>query len=109
MLRVSWTERRSNESVLETIGGSRELLATIRKRQMAFLGHAIRADGLENLAITGRIAGSRSRGRPRMKYLDRIKEYVGGGVTTQQLLEMTRNREQWRSISGNVVNGTPHR
>ena len=109
MMKISWTERRSNESVLETIGGGRELLATIRKRQMAFLGHVIRADGLENLAVTGRIAGSRSRGRPRVKYLDRMKEYIGGGVTTQQLLVMMRNREQWRSISGNVVNGTPHR
>ena len=109
MMRVSWTERRSNVNVLETIGGGRELLATVRKRQMAFLGHVIRADGLENLAITGRIAGSRSRGRPRMKYLDRMREYVGGGMTTQQLLVTTRNRECWRSISGNVFNGTPHR
>ena len=108
MMRVSWTERRSNASILETIGGRRELLATVRQRQMTFLGHVIRADGLENLTITGRIAGSRSRGRPRMKYVDRMKEYIGG-VTTQQLLVMTRNREQWRSMSGNVFNGTPHR
>ena len=78
VMRVSWTERRSNIDVLEAIGGRRELLATVRKRQMAFLGHVIRADGLENLAITGRIAGSRSRGRPRVKYLDRMKEYIGG-------------------------------
>ena len=46
---------------------------------MAFLGHVMRAVGPENLAVTGRIAGSRSRGRPRKKYLDRMKEVIGGG------------------------------
>ena len=109
MLKVSWTERRSNVNILETIGSRRELLAVMRKRQMAFFGHVIRADGLENLAVTGRIAGSRSRGRPRKKYMDGMKEMIGGGVTTQQLLNMTRDREQWRSISANVFNDSAHR
>ena len=108
MLKISWVQRRSNLSVLETIGGRRELMAVVRKRQMKFLGHIIRADGLENLAVTGRIAGSRSRGRPRKKYLDKMREAIGG-VTTQQLLGLTRDREQWRSITGNVFNGSPHR
>ena len=58
MMRDSWTERRSNANILETIGGGKELMATVGKRQMVFLGHVIRADGLENLANTGRIAGS---------------------------------------------------
>ena len=108
MLRVSWVERRSNASILEAIGSGRELMAALRKRQMGFLGHVIREDGLENLAMTGRIAGSRGRGRPRKKYLDRMKELIGG-VTTQQLLNVMRDREQWRSIIGNVVNGSQHR
>ena len=76
---------------------------------MVILGHVIRADGLGNLAITDRIAGSRRRERLRMMYLDRMNEYIGGGVTAQQLLVRKRNREQCRSISGNVCNGTPHR
>ena len=109
MLRVGWVERRSNVSILESIQERRELLAVVRKRQMTFLGHVMRADGLENLALTGRIAGRRSRGRPRKKYLDKMKEIIGGGITTQQLLMTTRDREQWRSITGYVYNGTPHR
>ena len=100
-MKVSWVERRSNESILEAIGSRRELIAVVRKRQMAFLGHIIRADGLENLAVTGRIAGSRGRGRPRKKYLDRMREAIGG-LSTQKLLGMTRDRERWRSITGNV-------
>ena len=108
MLKVSWTQRRSNVSILETVGSRRELMAVVRRRQMTFFGHIVRANGLENLVVTGRIAGTRSRGRPRKKYLDQMKEVIGG-VTTQQLLNMTRDREQWRSITGNVFNGTPHR
>ena len=55
-------------NILESIGGRRELLAL--------------ANELENPVMTGKIAGSRSRGRPRKKYLDRINETIGGGITT---------------------------
>ena len=75
---------------------------------MAFFGHIVRASGLENLLVTGRIVGTRSRGRPRKKYLDQKKEVIGG-VTTQQLLSMTSDREQWRFKTSNVFNGTLHR
>ena len=44
MLRVSWTLRRSNVIILESIGCRRELLAVVRKRRMAFLGHVVRVD-----------------------------------------------------------------
>ena len=69
---------------------------------MTFLGQIMREDGIENLAIAGRIAGSRSRGRPR-------EEIIGGRITTQQFLTATRDHEQWRSISGYVCNGSPYR
>ena len=108
MLRVRWTKWRGIANVLKAIRSRRELLAVLRKRQMAFLGHVIRADGLEILSMTGRISGSRGRGRHRKKYLDRVKELIGG-VTTQQILNMMRVREQLRSISGNGVSGLPHR
>ena len=72
------------------------------------MGHIVRANGLENLMVTGRIADTGRRGKPSKKYLDQMKEVIGG-VTTKQLLNMTRDQELWRSISGNVFNGTPHR
>ena len=109
MMRVSWTERRSNENILESIGSEREMLKVMGRRQMAFLGHIMREDGLENLTVTGRIAGGRSRGRPRKKYLDRMKEMIGGGITVHQLLRLTRDRNLWRSMSANVYNGSAHR
>ena len=75
---------------------------------MSFLGHVIRADGLKNLTMTDRIAGTTERRRPTKMYLGRVKELIGE-VTTQQFLNLMRDREQWRPISGNVVNGAPHR
>ena len=106
MLRVRWTERRINANILEAIASRRELLTVLRKRQIAFLGLLISADDLENLTMTGEKADGRGRGRPRKNYLDRVKELIGG-VTTQQILNIMSDREQWRSISGNVVNDSP--
>ena len=54
---------------------------------MAFVGNVIRAHGMENLTMTDRIVVSRGRGRPRKKYLDRVKKFIRG-MTTQQILNM---------------------
>ena len=107
-MKVGWTRRRSNVSILETVGSGRELMPVVRREQMAFFGHIVRANGLENLVVTGRIAGTGSRGRPRKKHSDQMKEVIGE-VATQQLLNMTRDHERLRSITGNVFNNTPHR
>ena len=106
MMRVSWTERRTNDSIFEEIGRERELLRTIRKRQMRFLGHVMRREQLENLSLTGRISGERGRGRPRMKYLDGLRRTIGGGLRTGQMLQMTRNRDVWKSMVANVFSDT---
>ena len=76
------------------------------KRQMTFFGQVMRAYGLENLVVTGKIPGTRSRGRPRNKYVDMMKEVIGGGVTTKQLLNMAKDRVPWRSLSANVFNSS---
>ena len=52
LLRLRWTERRSNANILEATGSRREPLTVLMKRQMAILGHVSRADGLENLTMT---------------------------------------------------------
>ena len=59
MLRVSWVERRTNDSILEEIGKTRELLRMIRRRQLGFLGHTLSREALENFRLTVKIAGSR--------------------------------------------------
>ena len=109
MLKFSWTERKTNESILDDIGRRRKLLAVIRRRQMRFLGHVVRREDLENLILTGRIEGRRGRGRPRIKYMDDMKSAIGGGLTTQQIMYAARDREQWRSMIANVFSDMAHR
>ena len=60
MLRLSWKEKRTNESKLEETNQERSLINTIRKRQLKFLGHMCRHKGLEFVTLTGKIEGTRS-------------------------------------------------
>merc|ERR1719244_2287 len=72
MLKVSWTKHVSNEEILRRVGNPVRLMDVIRNRQLRFLGHVIRKDGVEKLALTGKIEGKRDRGRQRLKYLDQF-------------------------------------
>ena len=63
MMRILWTDKLTNEEVLQRAGVERKLIGEIRTRRMRFLGHVIRKDGLENLALTGKIEGKTGRGR----------------------------------------------
>ena len=90
LLKISWMERISNEEVLRRMDCERELMVNVRVQQMRFLGHVMRREELENLSLTGRIPGSRARGRQREKYMDGIVRIVGGGRRAGQLLQMTR-------------------
>ncbi len=65
MLKISWTKRRTNEEVLQGVDVGRELMGTVRSRQIRFLGHVMRTEGLEHLSLTGKIEGKRPQGRPR--------------------------------------------
>ena len=92
MLKIKWTDKVTNEEVLRRAGTRRWMMNTIAKRQTSFFGHIIRKQGLENLAMTGKILGRKSRGRRRRQYLDQIKEWTGIQQTEVLLREAnTRN------------------
>ena len=105
-MKVPWTARLTNETVLNMVGEGRELVRTVRKRQFKFLGHAMRRGGMENLALTGMIEGRRGRGRPRVKYLDSLVKMTNGRMTTAvQLIRATSDRQEWRSMVADVLEG----
>ena len=79
MLRISWTDRKSNECVLQEANVQRSLIKTIRKRQLEFLGHVSRRKGLEYLSVTGKVEGKRGRGRQRMTFIDSLNFWVNRG------------------------------
>jgi hypothetical protein len=74
ILRVPWTEWRTNFSVLEEVKPKRSLEATILRLKLRYFGHVMRAEGsLERDIMLGQVAGYRRQGKPRMRWLDSIK------------------------------------
>ena len=102
MLRISWTEKKTNKEVLEQAETKRSLFQTIRKRQMQFLGHLNRHKGLEHLALTGKIEGRKSRGRQRAKYLNRLNSWVTGREKDNlSFLRISDQRDKWHTMITN--------
>ena len=103
MLRISWKEKRTNESILEETNQERSLINTIRKRQLKFIGHICRHKGLEFLSLTGKIEGTRSRGRQKFTFLDSLSSLVtGNNKDNIALLRMTEDRDRWRIMIADV-------
>ena len=103
ILKISWTEKRSNQEVLKMANVERSLINTIRKRQMKFIGHVYRNRGLEHLGLTGKIDGRRSRGRPRETYVDSLNTWATGKELSNNSFKKDSNeRTQWRSMAVNA-------
>ena len=100
MLRVSWMDRESNDTVLKRAGTKRSLVDTIRKRQLRFVGHITRERGLEKLCLQGKIEGTKGRGRPRASYMDGLT--LATGVDTLGIMRMADNRNGFREVVANV-------
>ena len=78
ILRVPWTERRTNFSVLEYVKPKRSLDATIFRLKLSYFGHVMTAKGsLERKIMIGQVAGYRRQGKSRMRWLDNIKKATG--------------------------------
>jgi ribosomal 50S subunit-associated protein YjgA (DUF615 family) len=92
ILRISWTEKITNKEVLEKAGTKRSLISTIRKRQLEFLGHVMRKEGLENLSVTGKICGKRSRGRQRLTFMASLSKW--SQLSVQELLITAKDRQR---------------
>ena len=101
MQRISWTAHVTNETVLNQTCQVRQLLNTIKNRQLQFFGHIMRQENLEQTSITGRINGKRARGCQRYNYLDQLKTYTK--LNTEELLHFVKDRRKWKNICINAV------
>ena len=79
MLRISWTEKVSNEEVLERAKIKKRLYNIIQTKKLQYFGHIIRQNGdaLHRTVLDGKVNGSRGRGRPRMKWTTNITKWTG--------------------------------
>ena len=108
MLKIKWTEKKTNEEVLAMANAEREILKNIKGRQLRFLGHVLRREGMEKTIIEGKLEGRKSRGRPRRNFINEIKKTIKEN-DIRRIKDLAMDRSIWRNYVANVQVDTARR
>ena len=103
ILRIPWTAKTTNVEVLSYARPGTSLLGLVRKQQLSYFGHVVRAEGMEKELVMGKVEGSRRRGRQRTRWLDSMTKMVG--LSLGDMVRITEDRVQWRRLVHEVTRG----
>ena len=103
MLKISWTEHTSNETVLRRMNADREILGIVKRRKTSYLGHIYRGERYEflRLIMEGKIEGRRGPGRRQCSWLKNVRDWTG--LDSQSLLRVAQDRERFAGVVANLL------
>ena len=111
LLGISYREHKTNEYVLTTVrnlvGPQQPLLATVKRRKLAWFGHLTRHNSLSKTILQGTVEGGRRRGRQRTSWMENVKTWTD--MTMQELLSTTTDRKAWRKKCASSALKSPQR